>query len=130
MLKEACRQAKAWQSEFGAGAPTISVNLSARQLLHETIVADVADVLRTYDLAPNVLTLEITETFAVEDAETNRTTLERLKKLGVQLAIDDFGSGSRAWATCAAFRSTCSRSIVGSSKRSAVIPMTRSSSRR
>ena len=93
VLKEACLQAKIWQKAFGAAAPTMSVNLSARQLLHETIVADVAGVLRDCDLSPAMLTLEITETFAVEDAEANRETLERLKGLGVQLAIDDFGSG-------------------------------------
>lgn len=93
VLHEACRQAALWQEQFGSGAPTISVNLSARQLLHETIVADVAEALKTHNIPPQMLTLEITETFAVEDAEANRSTLENLKSLGVRLAIDDFGSG-------------------------------------
>jgi diguanylate cyclase len=62
-------------------------------LMTDGIVADVAEALRAYNLAPERLTLEITETFAVEDAEANRSTLEHLKALGVHLAIDDFGSG-------------------------------------
>jgi EAL domain-containing protein (putative c-di-GMP-specific phosphodiesterase class I) len=77
----------------GDTAPTISVNLSARQLMTDGVVTDVAEALRAYNLAPERLTLEITETFAVEDAEANRSTLEQLKAPGVQLAIDDFGSG-------------------------------------
>jgi len=93
VLHEACRQAALWQEQFGIEAPTISVNLSARQLLHETIVADVAEALKAHDIPPHMITLEITETFAVEDAEANRSTLENLKSLGVRLAIDDFGSG-------------------------------------
>jgi EAL domain-containing protein (putative c-di-GMP-specific phosphodiesterase class I) len=93
VLKEACRQFAIWHERLGDKAPAISVNLSARQLMHDGIVADVAEALRIYDIAPEALTLEITETFAVEDAEANRSTLIRLKGLGVRLAIDDFGSG-------------------------------------
>ena len=93
VLREACRQSAEWHELLAEKAPTISVNLSARQLVTDGIVADVAEALRVYNLSPERLTLEITETFAVEDAEANRTTLERLKALGVHLAIDDFGSG-------------------------------------
>lgn len=93
VLKDACRQSAIWHERLGERAPSISVNLSARQLVHDDIVGDVAAALRAYDIAPETLILEITETFAVEDAAANRETLQRLKSLGVRLAIDDFGSG-------------------------------------
>ncbi|MCC6790225.1 MAG: EAL domain-containing protein [Thermomicrobiales bacterium] len=93
VLKEACRQSARWHERLGERAPAISVNLSARQLIHNDIVGDVAAALRAHEIPPASLILEITETFAVEDAEANRETLQRLKALGVRLAIDDFGSG-------------------------------------
>jgi diguanylate cyclase (GGDEF)-like protein/PAS domain S-box-containing protein len=93
VLSEACRQAVVWRDRYGERAPSVSVNLSARQVQHPEIVEEVAAVLAESGLAPAALTLEITETFVVEDAESNRVTIQRLKQLGVRLAIDDFGSG-------------------------------------
>jgi EAL domain-containing protein (putative c-di-GMP-specific phosphodiesterase class I) len=93
VLQQACRQTVAWREQFGTDAPTISVNLSARQLVDDNIVSDVAETIRDFAIDPAWITLEITETFAVEDAETSQSTLERLKAIGVKLAIDDFGSG-------------------------------------
>jgi diguanylate cyclase (GGDEF)-like protein/PAS domain S-box-containing protein len=93
VLGEACHQAVIWRDRFGDGAPAVSVNLSARQVQHPEIVEEVKAVLDQTGLAPCALTLEITETFVVEDAESNRVTIQRLKELGVRLAIDDFGSG-------------------------------------
>jgi diguanylate cyclase (GGDEF)-like protein/PAS domain S-box-containing protein len=93
VLSEACRQAVVWRDRYGERAPSVSVNLSARQVQHPAIVGEVATVLEQSGLAPEALMLEITETFAVEDAESNRITIQRLKELGVRLAIDDFGSG-------------------------------------
>jgi diguanylate cyclase (GGDEF)-like protein/PAS domain S-box-containing protein len=93
VLQEACRQAVLWREQFGDKTPTISVNLSARQLVHDSIVADVARTIAEAGVDPAMITLEITETFAVEDAETSQSTLEKLKAVGVRLAIDDFGSG-------------------------------------
>jgi EAL domain-containing protein (putative c-di-GMP-specific phosphodiesterase class I) len=93
VLGESCRQAVSWRNRFGESAPSVSVNLSARQVQHPEIVAEVKAMLDQSGLAPDALTLEITETFVVEDAESNRVTIQRLKELGVRLAIDDFGSG-------------------------------------
>ncbi|MEA2525692.1 MAG: hypothetical protein QOF73_2919 [Thermomicrobiales bacterium] len=93
VLGEACRQAVSWRDRYGDRAPSVSVNLSARQVQHPEIVEEVAAVLTQTGLAPSALTLEITETFVVEDAESNRITIQRLKELGIRLAIDDFGSG-------------------------------------
>lgn len=93
VLEQACTQGVQWRERYGAGAPSVSVNLSARQVEHPAIVDDIAAILDRTGLPAPMLTLEVTETFAVQDAESNRETLQRLKSLGVHLAIDDFGRG-------------------------------------
>jgi diguanylate cyclase (GGDEF)-like protein/PAS domain S-box-containing protein len=93
VLAEAARQGRIWYDRNPDDHPAISVNLSAKQFQHPTIVEDVARILAETGLPPQFLTLEITETAVMEDAESNRTTLQRFKDLGVRLAIDDFGSG-------------------------------------
>lgn len=90
VLQQACRQAAAWPA-----ALTVSVNLSARQLKHESLVDDVAAALHDSGLAPQRLILEITESDLIEESALD-ACLERLlalKRLGVRLAIDDFGTG-------------------------------------
>jgi EAL domain-containing protein (putative c-di-GMP-specific phosphodiesterase class I) len=60
------------------------------------LVADVEDILHRTGLEPGALKLEITESIAVADTETNRRTLWALRQLGVRLVIDDFGTGNSA----------------------------------
>ena len=71
----------------------MNVNISARQLRHPDLVADVAAVLRETGLPPSSLVLEITESVVMEEAESSIAVLHALKALGVRLAIDDFGTG-------------------------------------
>jgi EAL domain-containing protein (putative c-di-GMP-specific phosphodiesterase class I) len=71
----------------------MSVNLSVRQYLHPGIVDEVASVLRSTGLQANRLRLEITETILMDDKASSRAVLDQLDALGIQLAIDDFGSG-------------------------------------
>ena len=94
VLKEACRQAKKWQTQFPLLWPLkMSVNLSARQFQGNDIVQDIADVLEDTELPAFCLELEITETAVMEDADATILILEKLRDLGVKLAIDDFGTG-------------------------------------
>ena len=94
VLEEACRQAQQWQSERKDATPLeLSVNLSAKQLQQANLVAEIAEVLRKTGLAPMSLKLEITESVAMNDAESTLARLYELKALGVKLAIDDFGMG-------------------------------------
>ena len=91
VLEEACRQASTWQGE---GRPLgVSVNVSARQLEHDTLVDDVRDALHASGLDGGSLTLEITETALMRDSEAALERLRALKTLGVAIAIDDFGTG-------------------------------------
>ena len=71
----------------------MSVNLSLKQIQHSDIVADVRDALEEAGLAPERLTLEITESVLMDDTELAVSRLRDLKALGVTLALDDFGTG-------------------------------------
>jgi diguanylate cyclase (GGDEF)-like protein/PAS domain S-box-containing protein len=93
VLREACRQAHAWQGEYGDAPIRMAVNLSGRQLTHEGLHEAVANALADADLPPELLCLEITESAVAEDPAAARVTLGALKRLGVCLAIDDFGVG-------------------------------------
>ncbi|HET8629755.1 MAG TPA: EAL domain-containing protein [Thermomicrobiales bacterium] len=94
VLREACRQGVCWRAAGPDGRPlAVSVNLSARQILHRGLVAEVAAALAETGLPPAALTLEITETTLMVEAEATRATLADLRALGVRLAIDDFGTG-------------------------------------
>ena len=72
------------------------MNLSARQCLHPTLVADVARVLAETGLAPQRLKLEITESLVLEGSDEVIGILKALRALGVQLGLDDFGMGYSA----------------------------------
>jgi len=93
-LREACRQPRAWGIGYTDETPLwISVNISKRQLERPELVEDVADALRASHLEPQRLVLEVTESVASLDNESMELLLERLKGLGVRIALDDFGSG-------------------------------------
>lgn len=96
--REVLRQAAVATQQLrreGNGSPKlgVSVNLSALQLEQESIVADVAAELKASGLPPHALTLEVTESLFLTDAEASGERLNALKALGVNLAIDDFGTG-------------------------------------
>jgi diguanylate cyclase (GGDEF)-like protein/PAS domain S-box-containing protein len=94
VLREGCRQAKTIQEQVPRDPPlTMSVNLSVKQLQHSDIVADVRDALEQSGLAPENLTLEITETVMMTDTDLAVQRLQELRALGVRLAMDDFGTG-------------------------------------
>ena len=94
VLREGCRQAKAIQEQVPREPPlTMSVNLSVKQLQHSDIVGDVREALEDSGLAPELLTLEITETVMMTDTDLAVQRLQELRALGVRLAMDDFGTG-------------------------------------
>ncbi|MGZ4331968.1 MAG: putative bifunctional diguanylate cyclase/phosphodiesterase [Solirubrobacteraceae bacterium] len=91
VLHEACRQAARWRGE--GHQLGISVNVSGRQLDNDGLIDDVRDALQDNGLDAAALTLEITETALMRDADASAHRLGALKALGVRLAIDDFGTG-------------------------------------
>ena len=92
VLNEACRQMALWYAQ-GYEDWRIAVNLSALQFCHAGLVNSVAKALECHQLPPNNLTLEITETTAMSDADASMTVLQQLSDMGVDLSIDDFGTG-------------------------------------
>lgn len=94
MLEQTCAQLAAWDRELGSAAPSYAaVNLSARHLGRQHLIADIARVLRTHDLAPHRLVLEVTEAAILEDSTVTTGNLLGLRELGIRLAVDDFGTG-------------------------------------
>ncbi|WP_144114244.1 putative bifunctional diguanylate cyclase/phosphodiesterase [Paraburkholderia sp. BCC1886] len=92
VLEEACRQISEWR-HAGHADWTMAVNLSALQLGHGSLLQTVRDTLARYDLAPGCLTLEVTESTAMRNAEASLSVLRQLRDIGVRISIDDFGTG-------------------------------------
>jgi diguanylate cyclase (GGDEF)-like protein len=91
VLMQACSQGAAWRDR--GFLINMAVNVSARQLDSDEITGDIEEALAVSGLAPEALTIEVTETALMRDAEETATRLVAIKELGVQIAIDDFGTG-------------------------------------
>ncbi|GCE78932.1 EAL domain-containing protein [Komagataeibacter oboediens] len=91
-LEEACRQIVAWERD-GVHIPVVSVNLSAAHFHNRGLVPMIAALLDKYGLAPERLTVEITESVMMEESEETMNVLAAIRKLGVGLSMDDFGTG-------------------------------------
>ena len=97
VLADACRTLAAWQEEHPRRPPlTLSVNVSMRQLHDAQIIEDVRGALEDTAIAPQQLVLEITESFLADETEAALACMQRLRALGVRLAVDDFGTGYSA----------------------------------
>ncbi|HEY4265652.1 MAG TPA: EAL domain-containing protein, partial [Micropepsaceae bacterium] len=92
VLREACRQGRAWR-DSGLPAIGIAVNISAAELRTRNFVANVQAILKETRFEPRDLELELTETFLMQDLESTAAVLRALKEIGVRLALDDFGTG-------------------------------------
>jgi diguanylate cyclase (GGDEF)-like protein len=92
VLRTACREAAGWAAASGS-TPGVSVNISPRQLLGTSLVGQVREALGESGLQPERLTLEITESLALQNPQRSAATLDELHRIGVSLAIDDFGTG-------------------------------------
>ncbi|MET0980740.1 MAG: EAL domain-containing protein, partial [Telluria sp.] len=92
VLQEACVQTRRLMDELGRTI-CVSVNVSARQLVHQTFVDEVRQVLIDTGLPPACLELELTESALIDDIERTARMLRELHELGVKLAVDDFGTG-------------------------------------
>jgi len=91
LIEEACRQAGVWRDE--GLQMRVAINLSAHQLRHPDLADRIDMALRRHDIKPQLLTCEITESVAMDDASNAIRMVERLKQIGVNISIDDFGTG-------------------------------------
>jgi len=92
VLREACRQNRAWQND-GLAPLRVAVNISASQLQQRDLVERIAAVLQDSGLEPQWLELEITESVVMQNPTEAIDVLGRLKRMGLQISIDDFGTG-------------------------------------
>jgi len=92
VLREACRQLKAWQDQGLALVP-VAVNLSAIEFRQRDVASEIAAVLIETGLEPRYLEIELTESVLMHHTGQVLDTLMALKALGVRVSIDDFGTG-------------------------------------
>ena len=92
VLREGCRQARAWQ-DAGLSPMRIAINVSAVELRANDFVAGVRAILKETGVDPRYLELELTETFLMENSKATVAVLQSLSDMGVRLALDDFGTG-------------------------------------
>ncbi len=93
VLEQACRQLAAWSTRPTTAQWTVSVNVSARQVHQEHFVQDVLDALRDSGAKPQQLTLELTESLLLDDADAAVEKMLLLRQHGIGFALDDFGTG-------------------------------------
>jgi diguanylate cyclase (GGDEF)-like protein/PAS domain S-box-containing protein len=92
VLRRACEQMRAWQRS-GAGLLRVSVNVSPRQFQQRDFAANVRRIVNEIGLDPSFLDLEITESIAMHDVAHTGRILAELADLGIQISMDDFGTG-------------------------------------
>jgi len=92
VLREACRQLRAWQDQ-GLDAGTMAVNLSTRQFRQTDLAEVISNALRDTGLVPGDLELEITESSIMDNLASAASVLAGLEALGIRIAVDDFGTG-------------------------------------
>jgi len=92
VIREACRQAAAWQ--LGNGTQIrLAVNLSATQFRHQNLLDVIRSALEAHDLDARCLEIELTESAVMTNPEESVGVLKQLRKMGVTVAVDDFGTG-------------------------------------
>jgi EAL domain-containing protein (putative c-di-GMP-specific phosphodiesterase class I) len=92
VLREACRQLKAWE-RAGLRAVPVAINLSARQFLSPDLAQSIRSVLEEHEVSAERLEIELTESSVMSNPEDAVRTLEYLEAMGLRIAIDDFGTG-------------------------------------
>ncbi len=93
VLEQACRRAVEWQRQFPRSTPLVMcVNLSARQLSRVDLAETVERVLQETEMEGGCLSLDVTETVYASTLERHKAVLDRLKAMGVEISIDDFGT--------------------------------------
>jgi diguanylate cyclase (GGDEF)-like protein len=92
VLNQACTEARGWGSA-DESQPSVTVNVSARQLLDPRFESVVAGALASSGLDPAALVLEVTESSVMQNADVTIAKLDRVSAMGVRIALDDFGEG-------------------------------------
>jgi diguanylate cyclase (GGDEF)-like protein len=92
VIREACRQIRAWQ-DSGLPIARIAVNVSATQFQHRDLIDIVQRALDDTGVDASMLEIELTESAVMSNAEESAATLQELSRMGVVVSVDDFGTG-------------------------------------
>lgn len=94
VLQTACKQLQQWQQRFPhIPTLTLGVNVSTLQVVQSDFVERIQEIISERHISPNLIKLEITESILMENIEISSQKLEQLREVGVQVYIDDFGTG-------------------------------------
>lgn len=93
VIQRACELLQNWQNKPHLQQLSLAVNVSAKQFRHPSFVAHVLAMLKQFNIQPNLLELEITETVLIEDVESAIAKMKQLQAKGIRFALDDFGTG-------------------------------------
>jgi diguanylate cyclase (GGDEF)-like protein/PAS domain S-box-containing protein len=94
VLKKACLEAASWRQRYPADTPLyVSINISSKHFSHAGFIGHVKDALEDSAIDPQCITIELTESLAMNDVAATFQTMGQLRTLGVKLSIDDFGTG-------------------------------------
>jgi diguanylate cyclase (GGDEF)-like protein/PAS domain S-box-containing protein len=93
VLEAACAQIKVWQQDALTRDLVLAINVSANQFHQAGFAAQVQTTLQRHAINPTLLKLELTESLMLEDIEDTITTMNVLNEIGIQLSLDDFGTG-------------------------------------
>lgn len=99
VAQTACEQLVAWRRELGPAAPRVAINISRILLANSALPDRLLAIAQRHNVAPEAITLEITETAIVRDHKSAVAALERLKAAGFGLSLDDFGTGYSSLST-------------------------------
>jgi diguanylate cyclase (GGDEF)-like protein/PAS domain S-box-containing protein len=105
VLREACRQLREWQLEYADAAIrlSMSVNLSAKQFAHPSLVQTIDEILAETGLSPDCLRFDLTEAVVMHSTEQTTRLLAQLHERGIKICIDDFGTGFTSLQQLSAF---------------------------
>lgn len=107
VIRQACQQVSVWQSWFQKSQPdyqiSVNVNISSKQFSRSDLVDRIEAIVQEYQLPPNSLNLEITESFLVDLHESFFQQLEALQKIGINFQVDDFGRGYSSYSALQSF---------------------------
>src|ERR1700722_7836194 len=94
VLKKTCLEAASWRQRYPADPPLyVSINISSKHFSHAGFIGHVKDAIEESAIDPQCITIELTESLAMNDVEASFQAMSQLRTLGVKLSIDDFGTG-------------------------------------
>lgn len=92
VLEATCKQIRAWLDKKYS-VPRVSINISARHLRSESLIKTLTNIPAKYEIAPNMLCIEITEYALLEEADVVKNNMRLIKEAGFSISLDDFGMG-------------------------------------